>query len=387
MTETRYVFGNLRTGTVTEEIALQGVSMDGKLNSWGSFRGTFALDQTGKNNADLVSASEPLRNFVVAEQRWTMPDPLDPLNPFAYTWSPWTPVWGGIVWTAAYQSQAKIMQVTARSWEAYLDKIRITTDQTWTNYEQRNIFRELWNNIQANTQTNLGVIIPSAFPDVVLKTVEVFGTDRKRASQIAEAIADGDDGFDWYIATGKSGGNFTKTLRIGYPKLGDNETTPINYSYPGQITNYYETRSGTPAATHLTLLGAGEGDEMLFSDVVLQDLIDADWLEFDDVVSLKDINNQPLLDSTARRMSVTRRPPMSTVKAFVKGDVQPRFGEWALGSYATLTLGGTSEDHRDPRFPTGKIANSRVVAYSYHPPSDDSVGEVELIFEGDELND
>src|SRR6185503_3995468 len=132
--------------------------------------------------------------------------------------------------------QAKTLQVSGRSWEAYLEKVRLRSDMSWQSYEQRNIFRELRNGIQANPQQNLGVVIPSGYPDAVLKTVEIFGTDRKRASQVVESIADSDDGFDWYIATGKTGSEyFSKSLVIGYPTLGNPYGEPLQFEYPGNI--------------------------------------------------------------------------------------------------------------------------------------------------------
>src|ERR1041385_3253246 len=109
MANMRYLFGDLSTSQIIEEISLQSVQLDDKLNDWGNFRCSFKLDQSGKNNEDLLNATIPGRCFLIVERETT-------------------PIWGGIVWTRVYQSQAKDIELTARSWEAYAEKVFVNPD-------------------------------------------------------------------------------------------------------------------------------------------------------------------------------------------------------------------------------------------------------------------
>src|SRR5215213_730299 len=106
MANVRYVFGILKTGAVIDELALTGVSASGKMNTWGTFCGSFGFDQSGKFNADLADATVPGLCYVAIERNDI-------------------PVWFGIVWSRSYQSQAKVTTLTARSLESYPEKRRI----------------------------------------------------------------------------------------------------------------------------------------------------------------------------------------------------------------------------------------------------------------------
>lgn len=363
MPSTRYIFGLLRTGEVVEEIAMQGVSMSNKLNTWGSAQGSFGFDQSGKLNSDLKAATVPGQCYLAIE--------LDDI-----------PIWFGIVWTRSYQSQAKVAQVSARTLEAYAAKSRVDADMSWVDYEQMNIFRELWISMQAKAAANIDVTVPAAFGDANTRQLTLLASDRKKYETVFSDLADGEDGFDWTIDITKSAsGVYLRSLRMGYPFLDDNTTTPHQFEYPGNVTNYYSTDSLTPAATHLTVLGRGEGSAMLTATHTHQDMIDGGkWNRFEEDVPRKSVSEQGLLNSLAGQLGKLRRPPMTTIKAFVKGDVSPVFGTYSLGDSAQLLF-------EDALHPNGAAFNSRIVAWKYYPTSDDNVAEAELIFEGDELNE
>ena len=109
----RYVFSLVSSGQVVAEFPIQSVNFGRKLNDWGTFRGSFKLDQSGSYNADLIASTIPGKCFVVAERDGVV-------------------VWDGIVWSRTYQSQAKDVEFTARSWEAYPDMVKFDTNFTRT---------------------------------------------------------------------------------------------------------------------------------------------------------------------------------------------------------------------------------------------------------------
>src|SRR3954463_15169497 len=120
MPRVSYVFGDVLTGAVIQEIDCQGVSMSRGFGQ-GELRASFQLDQSGKDNRDLLAATQEGRCFVIAERNDQ-------------------PIWGGIVWSRTYQSQAKIFELYCRAFEHYPEYRFVRTDLSYTNQEQLNIF-------------------------------------------------------------------------------------------------------------------------------------------------------------------------------------------------------------------------------------------------------
>lgn len=354
----RYVFGSLRDERVIEEIPMYGVYMDLALNTGGQFNGTFQLDMTGKRNEDLTAATVPGRTFVAVER-----------NNIA--------IWIGYIWSRTYQSQAKVVQLYAQSFENYpqhqliLSSINITGDQ-------RNIFRDLWTGMQSVNGRNININVPAAFPSAFTKTVTVGREDRKYYGEIMSSLADATDGFDWYIGVTKSGGNYVKNLAIGYPTLGapvsDNS---VSFEYPGSIVNYYATESMASAATNTFVLGAGEGAAMIEYEQANDDMLASGWPRWDIDVSRKDVTSQALLNTIGAQEGLKRRPPMLTLKPSLIGYAQPEFGSFGLGDSCRLII-------RDPRFPNTLQQSARITKWTLRPGETSNTDEYEVLFEGDE---
>lgn len=359
-TPVRYLFGNLDTREIIAELPLTSVSMESRLNDWGTFRGTLRFDTTGINNSDIVAATTPGRSFLICERGDT-------------------PIWDGIVWTSVYDSQAKDLNITARSYEGYADR-QLIGDFSRTDIEQRNIFRDLWIDLQSTTSRNISINVPSAFSDVILRSVDVMASEYKTYLQIMSSISDGVDGFDWTISTIKQNNQYVRSLRIGYPVLGTTDAAGLSFDYPGNVTNYWKTSGISNAGTNLYLLGAGEGTEMKVGTAIQTDLLANGFKRYDLVLSRKDIDDQDQIDSMATQLGIVRRPPISVLKIFLKADLDPVYGSYGLGDTATVSI-------IDPRHPDGFTTSARIVAMTYRPQSDDTVEQAELIFEGDDLNE
>ena len=359
MTDYRYIFGTLRTEAIIEEIPLYGVVMDMQMNKGGSFQGTFQLDQTGKQNSDLLSACIPGRTWVTCERNDT-------------------PIWHGFIWSRVYSAQSKSVQLYGLSFENYPKKRRILQDTSFTATEQRNIFRSLWTQMQADAYSNLNVNIPSAFPTVITKDLTVLATDFKFYDNVMSSIADAVDGFDWYIAITKDATNYRKNLLIGYPQLGSGISDGMNvFEYPGNITQYYLTEYMSDAGTNVLVVGAGEGSDMLVSESIATDLLVSGSPRWDLVISRKDLNNQDSVDGIAAQQGDINRPPIPVIKMTVKGDKTPEFGSYNLGDTCKIVI-------KDPRWPgTGFSGNKRLLKWSLTPQSSDNVEEAELTFAGD----
>lgn len=351
-----YVFGDILTGTVIEEISLQGVSMTRGFGS-GDFRGSFQLDQTGKDNRDLLAATEEGRSYVVCERDGQ-------------------PVWGGIVWTRTYQSQAKVFQLYCRAFEAYPSLRFVRSTFTAADEEQRNIFLDLWTDMMSDPNS-LQVTLPSSFATEVTKSLTVNDFEFKTYREAMDTLANGEDGFDWTIDVSRVGGAYVKTLRVGYPNLGAVE--PAIMDYPGSILNYWANGSMAQRGTNIFGIGAGEGSTMLVQEVIHSDLISGGFPRYDIDISLKAINDATQLTSLTTQAAIARKAAVPVITAELKAGLEPVFGSYGLGDACKIYFQDPA--HPDP---STQLFTSRILGWEYYPPSDDHVEYVRLAFEGED---
>lgn len=353
----RYIFGDLRTGQILEEIPLFGVTMYKALNSDGDLRGTFQLDMTGKENSDLVGASVPGKTYVVAE-----------LND--------KPMWGGIVSTRTYQANSKTIQLYCRGFEYYPARRFIKREYNFDS-DQGVIFTSLWDDMQSEENGNLLVEVPN-FTTGVTKTLSVIPTEYKTYGQEMDTLADGDDGFDWTIDVARSENVYRRILRLGYPTLGAAQSdNSVVLEYPAAILNYWETESIGSSGTNIYLVGQGQGEEMLQSSIIHNDLFESGWIEWDIDAQYKDVTSQNALDDLAVREGLNKKAPAPVIKIEMKSDLEPVFGGFGLGDYIKVVLS-------DPRHEPTSTQFRRLIRWEYRPASDEQVESAILTFEGDE---
>jgi len=360
MPQIKYIFGDLGSQQVIAELPMSSVSMDRKLNGWGTLTGTLFLDRAGIDNADVIASTIPGRCFIIVERDNT-------------------PVWDGIIWTRSYDNQGKDLNITGRGYEGYPERQLILESISYDLVEQRNIMRDLWNRMQSDPTRNIGIAIPASFTTLKPRSLTIDANEYKNFLQVMSSIADGDDGFDWTIVTTKQNNQYIRTLKIGYPFLGTTSGAALSFDYPGAITNYWKTDVINNAGTNAYVLCAGEGSSMVVGVAIQQDLLDSGFKRFDFTVSRKDIDDPTNAQSLANQLGAQRRPPLSVLKCVLKADIEPVFGSYGLGDTATLSI-------VDARHPAGLTTTARIIAFSYVPQSDESIDKVELVFEGDQLN-
>jgi hypothetical protein len=356
MAQVNFVFGDIYTGRIECEIPLYGASFVRGMGL-GELRGSFQLDQTGKANTDLLAATQPGGKYVVCERDKQ-------------------PVWGGLVWTRTYQSQAKVNQLYCRAFEHYPDRRLIREDLTYTGIDKRNIFIDLWRTMQ-DDPNSFQVELPSDFATEYPMDYEVLASEFKTYRSAMDEIANADDGFDWTIDTTRVEGVYIQTLRIGYPTLGAVDTYTV-FDYPGSITNYWQNSSMASTGTHIYGVGGGEGGDMLLAEVIHEDLLDANFLRYDLDISMKGINNLDLLTNLTIQQARIRKAPGTVITAEVKADQAPVFGGYGLGDACKIFF-------KDPRYEAGFEFISRILGWEYYPPSDSSVEMARLVFEGEDL--
>lgn len=351
-----YVFGDLKTGQVIYTIPCRGVDINAKLNGGGDLRGTFSLDMTGYSNAAMLSATIPGLSFVIVEYNNTV-------------------IWDGFITSRWYQSQAKTIQFYAKHISAFPSTQRMDIDFVRANVEQTSIFVDLWNLMQSDPLRNINVTVPTALPNLQLKSCNVHSYDYKSFLSIMTDISDGLQGFDWTVSTAKSGGAYVRTLRFGYPHLMPSASTnSLVFEYPGAITNYYATESDI--STRIVGLGNGSGSDMLTSSVTFSD-IETLGLRMDGTVSLKEISNQIVLNDLTQQYAAVHKPPGMTISATVLVNTPPIFGSYDIGSAARVII-------KDSRFSTVYDHSTWITAWNLKPSSSNDVGTVNLTFAGDD---
>lgn len=354
----RYVFGTLGTERVIAEIPLFGTYMEMELNVGGRFDGTFNLDQTGKRNEDLIAATIPGQCWVVVERNGT-------------------PIWGGFVWSRTYQSQSKTCQIFAQHFQQY-PQYQLIRNKFIRSEEQQQILLDLWADMQTVQGRNINVNQPSILPaTIVSRNIDIEASEFKFYGEVMSSFADGVNGFDWTIDITKSGSNYIKTLRTGYPTLGNPDPSRLIFDYPGSILNYYATESMPGAGTNVFMLGAGEGDSMLVYENVQRSMLDTGFPRWDVIVSRKDISSQSLIQAAGQQEGAVRKPPMLILKPTLKANKVPEFGSFGLGDACTLVI-------NDARFPDTLNFQTRIVKWTLSPQSSDNTDEFNLIFAGDE---
>jgi hypothetical protein len=353
----RYVFIDALSGNIIEEIPLQSVTINQTL-SGGELRATFGLDLNGYTNDQLVSATIPGRCFVVAETDSVV-------------------IWGGLIWTRTYQSQAKSMQLYAKTLDQYTNKRVIEIDRTFTATDPRNIMIQLYQDMQSDPNT-IQIDLPGTFPTANPIDFEVNASEIKSYRSAMDQLATQAIGFEYTIDWTRVGNAYNKTLRIGMP-LGSlpGDTNPI-FEYPGNILNYWRNDTIGSGGTNIFGIGAGEGTTMPVVEVIHQDLLDARFPRLDATITFKDIEDLgTLTELTQTQASIGKAPqPVYTVQ--MKADREPAFGDYGLGDYCKLVVKDAL--HVDPgiTFPT------RILGWDFTPAQSDAVEEVQLILQGDD---
>ena len=344
-----------------EEVPLQSVRFTNTLDG-GEFRATLSLDQTGLDNQQIVDATIPGRCYVIAESD-------------SRVW------WGGLMWSRTYQSQAKVVQLYAKTLDQYPTKRLVMSDTTFNFTGRRNIMRYLWLEMMEDPNS-IRISIPPLFDNGDLQVPFSWqASENKTYRSIMDQLAGADGGFEWTIDWARLGNVYGKALRIGQP-LGQPEG-PANvvFEYPGNILNYWRNDTIGSGGTNVFGIGAGEGESMPLVEVVHQDLLDNGFPRLDGVVSFKDVTTVDALEHLTVKQAAILKVPQPIYTVQMKADREPAFGDWALGDWCRLVI-------KDPLHPApGTTYSTRILGWDYHPSQSDGTDEVQLMFQGDESAD
>ena len=341
----RYLFADLLTNSILAELPITGASFTQQLNTAGTFQGHLLLSGVNTAGLNVASATIPGRCAVYIDRNNVL-------------------VWGGVIWARDYASSSQTLTFHAREFESYFERRRISSTQVYTNQDQLSIVQQLVTALQSVTYGNIGVQVGAEVSGILVSRT-YYNYELKDYFSAIQDLSRSSTGFDFNIVVAYDGdGNPTKTLKLGYPRLGNNYSstslTVPTFELSGNLVEYQYPEDGSIAANTVYALGAGsnEGKIIATSSDTTKTL--AGWPLLEETVNYSDVTDSTYLAGLASgQVSAVSYPP-STIKIVVPAYVDPIFGTYSIGDQARLRI-------KDNRFPSALDTNYRIVALNVQP--------------------
>ncbi|MCI2421515.1 hypothetical protein MOQ72_29180 [Saccharopolyspora sp. K220] len=247
-----YAIADLRTNTLLEEVPLSGVRFNKPLNSSGRFSGTWKLDE-----------------------RSTYLDPYDltmPTRRVIYAFRDARPMWGGLIWSRAYNSAEDTVEIGAGEWWSYFDHrkvlpvLPVNPDLTtvaglstaYDNVDQNEIARRLVVLAQQHAGGDIGIEFDDSVSNFVRdRTYQGYDlTDVGEALRNLTNVEGGPDMVFDVIPAPSGIGAPRRILRIGTPWLGQQGSSHV-WEIGGNAIRYTWPTDGTRMATRAYATGEG----------------------------------------------------------------------------------------------------------------------------------
>lgn len=329
-----YQIADLATNTILEDVSLTGVKFNKPLNTGGKLNGTWKL---GAKTAhlDAYDLTMPCRRVI-------------------YAYRDDRPMWGGIIWTRAYDSTKQTVAIGAADWWSYFDHRKVlpafTPDGTLTQVaglsvsfsatDQNQIARQLVAIAQAHTGGDILVV-----PADTASSAGVPPRDRKyngydltdlgdALSNLCNVINGPDIVFDVLPSTS---GPPRRVIRIGTPSLGV-QGSAHRWEVGGNVTQYGWPSDGTRMGTRA--FATGQGIELGMPTAVSEDTT-----KYATGFRLLELESQygsaedaSTLNDHAQADQETGRMPVVLPKLVVRGDTSPTAAEIDRGDDGWLII-------------------------------------------------
>lgn len=341
----RYLLGDLLTNEIIAELPLTGVSFTQQLNQAGTFSAHLLLSGINSDAYNVDVATTPGRNAIYVDYDGTL-------------------IWGGIIWSRDYQSQSQELSITAREFESYFERRRITSDQLFTNVDQLTIAQTLMNLAQSVPYGDIGIQVGIETSGVLL-TRQYYSYELKTYFNALQDLSRAEDGFDFNILVAYDLSNQpTKTLVLGYPRTGvvysSSDPYATLFEMPGNIVEYDYPEDGSIAANTIYALGAGSNEGKLISIQSDSTKTANGWPVLEETANYSDVTDQTYLDQLSLGQVNAVSYPPTTMKVVVPADVEPLFNTYAIGDDARVRI-------TDNRFPNTLDTVYRIVGLSVQP--------------------
>ena len=344
----RYLFADLLTNDLLGELPLTGVSFNQQLNQAGTLQGHLLLSGVNSAGLNVDASTIPARCAIYVDRNGTL-------------------VWGGVIWGRDYNSANQTLTITAREFESYFERRRITADAVFTNVDQLTVAQSIFNTAQSATNGNIGVIVPTNTSGILISRT-YYGYEFKQVYGAVQDLSRALDGFDFNIRVSYSSGVPTKNLVLGYPRIGTaysvtSITAPVFTLPAGNIVEYSYPEDGSIAANTIYGLGAGSNEGKLISTQSDATLLTAGWPLLEDQANYSDITDATLLGEITQGVLNGLSTPPTTIKVAVPAYQDPEYGTYNIGDDARLII-------TDNRFPNTLDEVYRIVGLNVQPGED-----------------
>lgn len=355
-----YLIADLRSNVIAGELPLTGVRMSKVLNGSGQ-----------------ISANLPMGDPRVAAQQQVYAMTRPAIRAL-YALRDNTPLWGGILWAADYDSASQSMTLAGADFMSYFDHRKVvevlppspvaTTyvaglSRVYTGQDQNAIARDLVTLAQSHTAGDIGVTFASLANSGVLLDRSYHGYEQWYVSEVLRELAGLPTGPD--VAFDVSGpdpatGRPIRIMRLGTPRLAQ-PGAAHRWDLGGNLLSYAWRSGGGVMATRVFF--EGDGAERGARIAVAEDtsLLASGWplLETDEIDTA--VTDDLQLQTKANGLQSSLRLPTVSVELKVRGDLPPVLGEYAPGDEGRLVIGAGT----DPLFPLGLDVAVRIASMEF----------------------
>jgi hypothetical protein len=346
----RYLFADLLTNQILGELPLTGVGFTQQLNQAGTLQGHLLLSGMTTAQFNVNASTIPGRTAIYVDRNGDL-------------------IWGGVIWGRSYNSADQTLSISAREFESYFERRRITTTIDFANIDQLVIARTLINTAQAAPSGDIGVIVGSETSGILLSRT-YYNYELKGVYNALQDLSRGEDGFDFNIAVDYDPltNEPTKTLVLGYPRTGTvydiNDPAALVFEFPaGNIVEYEYPEDGAIAANTVYALGAGSNEGKLIASAQDANFLADGWPLLEEQANYSDVTDSTYLQELATGQVLAVAYPPTTIKIVVPAYVTPELGTYNIGDDARLII-------QDERFPNTLDAVYRIVGLSVQPGED-----------------
>lgn len=355
MSSYRYLFADLRTNAILAELPLTGVTFTQVLNSTGALNARLQISDLREAGYDIQGTTIPARTAIYVDRDGVL-------------------VWGGVIWLRNYNSTSQHIEITAREFESYLEKRRITETTVFQNVDQLTIAQTLVNDAQAQIGGDIGFIVSDNTSNVLVTRV-YFDYEFKDLFAAIKDLSSAQNGFDFAVDVAYDSFNEPqKYFNFSYPQRGVkyNPLDPdaLVFEFPGNIVEYDWPDDGAVIANTMYAVGPNSNEAKLRATAnAPQPKIVEGWPILEDTTNYNDVYDVDLLQQLADGEVAARQNPVVTLKITLPAYVSPVLGSYKTGDECLVRI-------TDPRWPMpsgggfGYAGVQRIVAISVQPGED-----------------
>lgn len=339
-----YLSADLRSNVITADLPLTEVRHGKKLGAAGNLEGQLKLSP--RFTGDAYQLTRPGRNVIYAL--------LDG--------QPW---WGGIIWTAGYDSDTGTIRVGCGDFWTYYDNRKLvpllpgviastTVASLSVQYlatDQNEIARQLLALAASHPGGDIGVV-PEATMSGISRDRTYYGYSLANIGEALRQLSNVLDGPDMMfdVAGIDAAGRPQRILRLGTPRLGQSGSAHV-FEYPGNILSYQWPSDGTRMATRQFAVGEGmEAGQLIAVTEDVDKYVDG-WPLLEGEGAYSSVSVYNTLQDHADEDQRASRLPVALPALEVRGNV----GEWSCGDDARVVI-------TDQFFPGGLDTTMRIVA-------------------------